>query len=151
MTTITPKGTLYDTDYYRWVEETLDRLRSRDYEAIDWENLIEEVTDLGISQKQAIESLTTRLLEHFLKLAYWEAEREYNARKWRSEIVNFRRQILKSLRKSPSLKPYLRENYPECLEDARKSMSELFDLPIEIPITLDQALDEDWFPEIDSE
>jgi hypothetical protein len=145
MSTLTP--TLYATDYYRWIEETVTRLQERDFDAVDWENLIEEVSDLGKSQKNAVKSLMIRLVEHLLKLAYWERERMYNARKWRSEIVTFRSQIRDKLEESPTLRSYLLEIYPKCLEDARESMGELFDLPHEIEISLEQAIDKTWFPE----
>jgi Domain of unknown function DUF29 len=145
MSTLTP--TLYATDYYRWLEETVTRLQERDFDAVDWENLIEEVSDLGKSQKNAVKSLMIRLVEHLFKLAYWERERMYNARKWRSEIVTFRSQIRDKLEESPTLRSYLLEIYPKCLEDARESMGELFDLPQEIEISLEQAIDKTWFPE----
>jgi hypothetical protein len=145
MSTVTP--TLYDTDYCLWVEETVKRLRERDFEAVDWENLIEEVMDLSKSQKNAVKSLTTLLLEHLLKLAYWTSERDYNARKWRSEIVNFRVQLLDELEDSPTLRGYLSEIYPKCVKTARESMAELFDLPVEIEISLEQAIDKTWYPE----
>jgi Domain of unknown function DUF29 len=60
MSTLTP--TLYATDYYRWLEETVTRLQERDFDAVDWENLIEEVSDLGKSQKNAVKSLMIRLV-----------------------------------------------------------------------------------------
>ncbi|WP_083767392.1 DUF29 domain-containing protein [Rippkaea orientalis] len=84
---------LYQTDYYQWIEETVKQLEKGDYEAVDWINLIEEVKDLGKSEKNAIKNLLIRLLEHLLKLFYWNSEKSYNSRKWRSEIVNFRIQI----------------------------------------------------------
>jgi Domain of unknown function DUF29 len=71
----------------------------------------------------------------------------YNVRKWRSEIVTFRSQIRDKLEESPTLRSYLLEIYPKCLEDARESMGELFDLPHEIEISLEQAIDKTWFPE----
>ncbi|MGK7892903.1 MAG: DUF29 family protein [Xenococcus sp. (in: cyanobacteria)] len=33
---------LYDTDYNLWLEETVKQLQAQDFNAIDWENLIEE-------------------------------------------------------------------------------------------------------------
>ena len=37
---------LYDTDYLRWIETTVEKLRVRDYSNIDWENLIAEIEDI---------------------------------------------------------------------------------------------------------
>jgi hypothetical protein len=38
---------LYDTDYLRWIETTVEKLRVRDNSNIDWENLIAEIEDMG--------------------------------------------------------------------------------------------------------
>ena len=43
---------LYDTDYNLWLEETVKQLQAKDFNAIDWENLIEEIASLGRSEKR---------------------------------------------------------------------------------------------------
>ncbi len=139
--------TLYDQDYYLWIQKTIEQLRGHEFFALDLENLIEELESMGRSEKRALKSLLTRLLEHLLKLAYWESEREYNQRKWRSEIVTFRTAIQDYLEDSPSLKPYLESIYPQCLTSATKAMSELFILPKQIEISLTNSLNETWFPD----
>ena len=143
--------TLYDTDYYLWIEETVEKLQAKDFNGVDWENLIEEVASLGRSEKRAIKSLLTRLFEHLLKLAYWESERNYNQNHWKGEIRNFRKQIKDELKTSPSLKDYLREVFEECYQNAREIVSDKSQLPLNIfptsPIgNLGQILDENWFP-----
>lgn len=146
-----PSQSSYNTDYHKWVEETVKQLQNRNYEGIDWEHLIEEVADLSGREKDKLMSLLTRLFEHFLKVAYWESEREYNLRGWLGEIQNFRIQLLRLFKKSPSLKPFMLEIFDECYQDACKIMSkkiglELTDFPT-IPIANPtQALDENWFP-----
>ncbi len=82
--------TPYDQDYHLWLEKTIEQLRSHQFSEMDLENLIEELESMGKSDKRAIESPLTRLLEHLLKYAYWKSEREYNIRGWRGEIRNFR-------------------------------------------------------------
>lgn len=49
----------YERDYYQWTQAKVEALRERDYSSIDWDNLIEEIEDMGKSQKRAIESLLT--------------------------------------------------------------------------------------------
>ncbi|MBR8826480.1 MAG: DUF29 family protein, partial [Gomphosphaeria aponina SAG 52.96 = DSM 107014] len=38
---------LYDTDYNLWVIETVKQLENKDFNSLDLENLIEEVSDLS--------------------------------------------------------------------------------------------------------
>ena len=138
---------LYDSDYNLWVSQTIALLRQRQFETIDWTNLIDEIEDMGKSQKRALESLLARLLEHLLKLSYWEEEKTRNSKHWRSEIVNFRYQINKRLQESPSLRPQLAVIYPEVLTIAVKSVSQLCELPPRVNLPLDKVLEDDWFPE----
>ncbi len=88
---------LYDVDFNLWVLDTVKKLKNRDLEFLDWDNLIEEVEDLSRRDKRKIESLLVRLFEHLLKLKYWEAEKEINKGHWEAEIANFRRQINRQL------------------------------------------------------
>jgi hypothetical protein len=60
----------YEQDYLLWTEETVDRLRSKKFDSLDLENLIEEVLDLGRSQKRELKSRLGELLEHLLKRIY---------------------------------------------------------------------------------
>jgi hypothetical protein len=137
---------LYETDYNQWVNETVQQLRERKFDGVDWDNLIEEIEDMGKSQKRALESFLTRLVEHLLKLSYWESEKERNSNHWKSEIVNFRYQIHKRLKESPSLRPELESIYAEIFPVAIRSVSQLFPLPTDAYISLEKTLDNDWFP-----
>lgn len=142
--------TLYDQDYYLWLRTTINQLHAGQFASVDLENLIEELETMGRSQKRAMESLLIKLLEHLLKLRYWDSERERNEGHWKGEIRTFRRQIKKELKDSPSLKPYILEIFEECYEEARKEASDRSQLPLDIfpinPIgSLEQVLDDDWF------
>ncbi|MBD2137645.1 DUF29 domain-containing protein [Anabaena sp. FACHB-1237] len=143
--------TLYDQDYYLWLKTTINQLRTRQFTAVDLDNLLEELEIMGRSEKRAIESLLIKLLEHLLKLQCWESERERNQGHWQGEIIEFRRQIKRYIQDSPSLKPYILDIFDECYQDARKQVSYRSQLPLDIfpiiPIgSLEQILDENWFP-----
>ena len=142
---------LYETDYHLWVLETVKNLQNKEFEAIDWENLIEEVSDLGRRDRKKLKSLLKKLIEHLLKLKYWQAEKSRNQGHWQAEITNFRQLIQDELEDSPSLQPYLHEIYPQCYTEARKIASQRSQLPLntfpEEPIApLEQILDENWLP-----
>jgi hypothetical protein len=66
--------TLYDADYNLRVLETVKQLESKGFESVDWENLIEEVSDLSRRDKRKLESSLTQLIEHLLKIKYWQSE-----------------------------------------------------------------------------
>ncbi|MGK7881264.1 MAG: DUF29 domain-containing protein [Crocosphaera sp.] len=144
---------LYEQDYNLWLETTIKKLRLREFSEIDLDNLIEELESMGRSDKRALKSLLTRLFEHLLKIAYWESEREYNYRGWNGEIQNFRIQIKRLLKDSPSLKVYLVDNFEESYQDARKITIKKTGLdytifPNEPIANLEQILDDNWLPNI---
>ncbi|MFK0734689.1 MAG: DUF29 domain-containing protein [Gloeotrichia echinulata GP01] len=144
--------TLYDQDYYLWLKTTINQLRAGQLESVDLDNLIEELESMGRSEKRAIESLLIKLLEHLLKLKCWDEERERNQGHWKAEIRTFRRQIKKALKDSPSLKPYILEIFDECYQEARAEASDRSQLPIDkFPVkligSLQEILDDNWFPE----
>ncbi|KHG40576.1 MULTISPECIES: DUF29 domain-containing protein [Aphanizomenon] len=143
--------TLYDQDYYLWIRTTINQLRAGQFSVVDLENLLEELETMGRSEKRAIKSLLIKLLEHLLKLKCWDSERERNQGHWKGEIRTFRIQIKDELKDSPSLKPYILEIFDQCYQDARKLVSDRSELPLDIfPLTpiasLEQILDENWFP-----
>jgi hypothetical protein len=142
---------LYDVDYNLWVLDTVKKLENRDFNSLDLENLIEEVLSLSRSDKRKLESLLMRLIEHLLKLGYWESEKDRNKGHWQGEIRNFRKLIKKELKASPSLKGYLEEIFEESYQDSREIVSDKSQLPLEtFPedsiVSLEQILDENWLP-----
>ncbi|MDJ0536690.1 MAG: DUF29 domain-containing protein [Xenococcaceae cyanobacterium MO_207.B15] len=136
---------LYERDFNLWISETLKSLKTKNMETIDWDNLIEEIEDIGRSQKNALESYLQRLIEHILKLRYWEQEKARCYRGWRSEVVNFRNRIKRIIKKNPSLKNYLTEQYPEIYQDAIATMSQQFDIPSEKMIESEKILEDNYF------
>lgn len=137
----------YEQDYYQWTQAMVKALRERDYVSLDWDNLIDEIDDMGKSQKRAIESLLMRLTEHLLKLKYWDTEKTRNSKHWRSEVVNFRILLDKRLKDSPSLKANLEEIYEDIFPGCKRSVGQLFDLPEQVKLNLAEILDENWFPD----
>ena len=140
--------TLYEDDYCLWVDTTAQQIRERDFDAIDWENLLEEVESLGREQRNKVESYLKQLLKHLLFYQYWEAERLYCAKGWADEIDNFRGE-LEILLRSRTLYNYLVSILEDTYQKARRSAirkSNLQNLPEQCPYLIEQILDADWLP-----
>lgn len=93
---------LYETDFLLWTEETVAKLKARDFDHVDLENLIEEIESLGKSDKKEIKSRLTTLLAHLLKRIYVNMPQEFNG--WERTIRNQRTDLELALMDSPSLK-----------------------------------------------
>lgn len=86
-----PPRDLYETDYLAWSEQQAALLRARGANALDYDNLAEEVEDLGKAEFHGCESRVERIIEHLLKLEFVGSERDQPH--WRGEIVEFRSQL----------------------------------------------------------
>ncbi|MCC3411916.1 MAG: DUF29 domain-containing protein [Microcoleus sp. PH2017_29_MFU_D_A] len=140
---------LYDTDYLRWIETTVEKLRSRDYSNIDWENLIEEIEDMGRSERRSLESNLVVIILHLLK---WQFQPDRRSGSWKASIAEHRRRIRKAVKDSPSLRPYLEEVLAECYADAVEQASAETGLSIETfpqlsVYTSTEVLDSNFLPD----
>ncbi len=61
---------LYEKDYLIWLENTAYLLRQHRFDEVDIDHLVEEIEDIGRSEKRAVRSQLTRLLMHWLKWQY---------------------------------------------------------------------------------
>lgn len=139
---------LYELDDYLWIQETVKLLKEKQFNQLDLANLIEELEDLGSEKKLAVKSLLEQIIRHLLLLEYWHTEYGHNSNHWEAEIISFRVQI--NDRMTTNFYNYLSENlssiYSKALKYVQKK-SRIDTFPQECPYTLDQLLDEDWFPE----
>ena len=137
-TDLAENQSLYEQDYYLWLDKTVDNLNNQNYQEIDWKNLIEEVKCLGKSEQRALRIYLTRLLEHLLKRCYVDLPQCYKG--WETEIRNFRNEIEEILIDSPSLKNYLFKVHSFCYQKAWKNIKE--DYPdINFPTTFTFDID----------
>ena len=106
---MTDLKTLYEEDTVAWAENQAAALRAaaqgRSNQALDWENLAEEIEDLSKSIKRAVHSHIRNIIEHLIKLEHSPARQPRE--NWRESIQNARIEVEVLLDDSPSLKPQL--------------------------------------------
>ena len=139
---------LYQRDYYTWALEQARALQERRIAELDWENLAEEVGDLGRSEARGLSSQLTRLLAHLLK---WQLQPTRRTNSWRGSIRGARDAIREFLDESLGLKPRL----PELFEKAyraginlaiEETNLDLSRFPAASPWTFEEAMNEDFWP-----
>jgi hypothetical protein len=144
---LTGSSTNYDQDFALWVERTVSLLQARDFTAVDWENLIEEIEGLTRSDKRELESRLTTLFEHALKRRYVPQPDCY--RGWEGTLIRTQQKLERILQDSPSLRNYLVGIIEVCYQNALKNMRKEYDaaFPDVLPFTqnVQQLLsDEFW-------
>jgi hypothetical protein len=139
----------YLTDFSSWISQTAQLLREHRWHEIDLPNLIEEVEDLGKSERRGITSQLIRLLLHLLK---WQYQPQRRSDSWLDSITDARTQIELAIEDSPSLRSYpleqLEQSYHRACRQAAKQISlEISVFPETCPYSLELVLKENWLPE----
>lgn len=158
---------LYEIDYYKWLEQQVFLLKNRDFEQLDLDNLLEELESSLMSCKRELRSYLNVLFLHLLKYHYqktvlndpWVEDRV--AHLWLVSIINARSQIKLLLEENAHLKPVVAEIFPETYQMAKRAAIKEMNsharstaqrlnkdsFPDQCPWTFEQTMDDDWLPE----
>lgn len=136
-------------DFSAWSQLTAQLLRERRWDEIDMEQLIEEVEDLGRSERNSIKSQLSRLLMHLLK---WQYQPQRRSDSWLDSINDARTQIEDKIEDSPSLQSYPAEQLDDAYARARRRAANQTGLPLSTfpavcPYAVADVLDEDFLPD----
>lgn len=140
---------LYETDFNLWIEETAKTLKAGNFQALDLENLIEEIESMGRNNRREVRSRLIVLMFHLLK---WKYQPEKQSNSWQYTIYEQRLQLRLIMEDSPSLKPFAQDILVKCYQEARKEAVKETKLPLsvfppECPFTQEQILDHDYLPD----
>jgi hypothetical protein len=149
---------LYEQDFHLWIEKTISQLQNGELQKLDMENLIEELKDLGKSDKNSLESNLMILLAHLLKLNIQNDAPESMKGSWYNSVIEHRKRVKKQIKKTRSLKSYLKQILEESYEDGRDiaikegklasygvRIPQEEEYPHNCPFTIEQILDEDFY------
>ncbi|NEP47927.1 MAG: DUF29 domain-containing protein [Moorea sp. SIO3C2] len=142
----------YTKDFHSWTQQTAQLLREGRWQEIDLENLIEEVEDLGKSERRGITSQLIRLLLHLLK---WQYQHQRRSDSWLDSITDARTQIELGIEDSPSLRSYPAQQLEQSYQRARRKAAQQTGMPVSVfpeacPYSLELTLDQDWLPEAEN-
>ena len=139
----------HDKDVYGWAVHTAQLLRDKKMNEVDFDGILEELEELGISNEHALISRLALVISHLLK---WQFQPNMRGHSWIYTIKIQREDIKIHLRKNPGLKGKI----TEILEDAYRSAilkaakeTELDEktFPTECPYTFEQLIDDTFYPE----
>jgi hypothetical protein len=121
----------YERDFYSWLMEQARHLREARFDALDRENLAEEIESLGREQFNKLVSALRVLMVHMLK---WDHQPSMRSRSWVLSIEEQRLEIGDVLADNPGLKPRIAEAIARAYRRAR------------IEAAKETGLDESGFP-----
>lgn len=148
------KLTPYEVDAVGWAVQQAELMRRRRFDLVDWEHVIEEIEDVGKSERRAIESRAARIIEHLLKLDF--STDAYPRAKWRGSASLHRGVFKQLLAENRSLNARLPQllaaAWADAHSEAEKSLrdDEFRLVPDALPYTPEQLLDDRYFGERDA-
>lgn len=93
---------VYQQDFYTWTQEQAELLKQGRFNEVDLKHLVEEIEDMGKSEKRALESYIENLLMHLLK---WKYQPYYVGRRsWELTIIEQRKRLHWHLKENSGLK-----------------------------------------------
>jgi hypothetical protein len=143
-------GPSYEEDFYAWTQHQAAKLRTVVCAELDLLNLAEEIESLGKRDWKELRSRLNVLVMHLLKYQYQPDQRSGS---WSSTIRTQRDEINALLEQSPSLRRQVSIMLAERYKTPRHNAADETRLPIETfpevcPWTVEQVLDEDFWPEM---
>jgi hypothetical protein len=134
---------LYSKDFFAWTQANIGFLKNNEFTSVDITNIILELEDMGLSNKNALENYLIHLMSHRLK---WTAQPNWQCNSWNATITQAGLRIKKILKKNPSLKNFAEMAVADCYEEAvleaiKDTGLEQSFFPPECPFTLTKLLD----------
>jgi hypothetical protein len=151
-----PEARTHKADFHGWVADQVALIQQRRFEAVDWQNVIEELMAAAKSEERALESHFEILLIHLLKWRYQRDQRDRHRPSWQASIMNAREKIERLIKRSPSLTPELDETFSEAYSYARRLAGAQIgwdreewerELPDKCEWTLEQVRDQKFWPD----
>lgn len=113
---------LYRADFYAWARQQAAALEQRDQDALDWENLQEEVEGLARTERADWRGPGSQALVHMLCVQHARDRVAAGTIKgWHDEIHAFREAMAGVVRESPSLQGQFDEMFAGMWRDAREA------------------------------
>ena len=137
-----PERVDYNRDFYSWLMEQAGFVREGRWDALDRDNLAEEIESLGREQFNKLESALRVLLMHMLK---WDHQPKLRSRSWVLSIEAQRADLEDVIGDNPGLKPRIDEaiarGYRKArIEAARETGLEKNEFPVQCPYGWDDVV-----------
>jgi hypothetical protein len=97
-----PAGASYERDFYTWSLEQARLMREGHWDAVDRDNVAEEIESLGREQFNKLASALRVLMLHMLK---WDHQPELRSRSWALSIETQRLELADIVADNPGLRP----------------------------------------------
>lgn len=141
-------NTDHEADFLLWTGAQIELLRSKQFDRLDLENIIEELESMASAERREFKHRIEQLTMHLLKR---KLQPDHISGSWLGTINEQRHCIADLLEEMPSLKPqldsYIARTYAGAVDRAaRETHLPKSVFPATMPFTKEQLLDPDYLP-----
>jgi hypothetical protein len=145
-----PNAPTYKADFVAWLEDQARHARHREIDALDLDNIAEELEGLARSDRREIRNRLAVLLAHLLKCWVKSGRRSSG---WLGTIAEQRDQIAQLIEESPILRDLPAQILERCYPTARQLAASQMRVgegafPSSCPFGIDNILDTAWLPAV---
>ena len=138
----------YEQDYHSWTKHQIALLKTGKLDELDIVHLIEELEDMGKSNRRELESRFLILIAHLLK---WQFQPDKQSSNWRGSIKEQRLRLARLLKQAPSLRKQINDAVVEIYPDAVTLAAEETELakatfPAVCSYSVEQLLEDEFYP-----
>lgn len=142
---------LYESDYCAWIQQQLAALRQLNFNALDVDNLIEELEGLVHKNNSTLDLYFQGLIRNLLVLEYQLPSKSNKDNYEKHIIEGYRKHIKELLSKNQSLNSkldkFIASAYKMAIDTIiRETGRHIKEFPGVTPYTKQQLLDSGWFP-----
>ncbi|MES2325618.1 MAG: DUF29 domain-containing protein [Pseudomonadota bacterium] len=139
---------LYEKDFARWLEQQGELLRSKKFDQLDLDNLIEEIECMGGNLRRELRSRIENIIMHLLKCQF---QPEHKSGSWLGTLREQRSCLGELLEDNPSLRRLVDEAVSKrfghaVARAADETGIERKVFPVKCPYSADDVLDPDFVP-----
>jgi hypothetical protein len=138
----------YESDTLIWLETQIELLRTRRFDLLDLDNLIDELDSMAKHDRRSVAHRMENVIMHLLKC---QAQPDHITGSWLGTIREQRYQLGRKLADMPSLRNaldgYIHDNYPHAVARAADETGlPRSAFPADCPYTANQLLDTEFLP-----
>ena len=119
-----PAAELYHSDVYTWSVEQADALRRRDFAAVDWDNVIEEIESVGRTEERTWTSHCSQSINHLLCIEHYREATDKALRSWSREVRQFRGEMSDAIIENPGLQGKYQTMFANAWRSGRRKACE---------------------------
>ena len=146
------QNVMYERQHQNWLDRQVRLIKSGQVNEIDFENIAQELEDMGNEAEAAVTSFMRQIMIHLCKLEF--VKDQMPASHWRAEVANFRAELDDRIVNRFTNEDKINQIYEKAWKKVPSILVHLLSrdehdrIPDACPYSLEQLRDDGFFPSL---